>query len=526
MVYFQKESIKNLLMHPVEKENDPRILKGLVVMMDAEIQRLQQMIIKINLEKAKSDQAAFKFEESLRILRRNFFGKSSEKSISDRRKSLKEDNEVLLHAQNLLPPMSKNSTKKLAEETIVHEMSVEELKAASLELGLENPSSDQWEKVNHFFEESTEIEIIERSYKKIRHQRQKYKLKTEFNHSEKESVIITADGNEKLLPGSSYSIDFAVSTVIDKHLNHIPLERQVRMMESLGLKNMSTNTLYNLSNVVAIYLEPIAERIKNEILSLKLIHSDETPWPINNNKDSDGYMWIISNQKGSHYKFEPTRSGQVIRETLGNYQGCVVSDGYSGYTQFKKEGSNIKSALCHAHARRYFWDILETYPDCKEYIELYKTLFEVEHKAKTFEELKILRKTESKLIIQNMFTWLNKMLLEARSETTLLKAINYSLNNWKELSLFLEDENIPLTNNEAERTIRHAVMGRKNFYGSRSINGADVTAIIYTIIESCKKVELDPREYLLKTIRSAAKKAEKQLTPFETAEALLSQPPG
>lgn len=525
MVYFRREKIQNLCMHPVEKENDPRVLKGLVVMMDAEIQRLQNLIAQINLEKAKSDQVSFTFEESLRILRKKFFGKSSEKSISDRRKSRKEDDEVLLHAQNLLPVLSKNSTKKLLEEIIVHEMSSEELKIASLELGIANPSSEQWEKMNHFFEESTEIEITERSYKKIRHQRQKYKLKAELNPSEKESVIITAEGSEKLIPGSGYSIDFAVSTVIDKHLNHIPLERQVRMMDSLGLKNMSTNTLFNLSNVVAIYLEPIAEKIKDEILGLKVIHSDETTWPINNSKDSDGYMWIISNQKGSHYKFESTRSGKVIKETLGNYQGTVMSDGYSAYTQFKKENSNIKSALCHAHARRYFWDILESYPDCQEYIELYQTLFEVEHRAETFEQLKTLRQSESKSIIQNMFIWLNTKLLEARSETTLLKAINYSLNNWKELVLFLEDENIPLTNNEAERTIRHAVMGRKNFYGSRSINGADVTATIYTIIESCKKVELDPREYLLKTIRSAAKK-EELLTPFETATTLRSQPPG
>lgn len=55
-----------------------------------------------------------------------------------------------------------------------------------------------------------------------------------------------------------------------------------------------------------------------------------------------------------------------------------------------------------------------------------------------------------------------------------------------------------------ERTIRQAVMGRKNFYGSRSIDGADVAAIMYTIIESCKKVELDPRDYLSITLKSAA----------------------
>ncbi len=497
----------------------------MVVLMDAEIKRLNNLVLKINLEKEKSDQTAFTIEESLKILRKKFFGQSSEKSVGDRSRSNKEiDAEVLLHSQNLIPPLEKNKTNKLFEEIRIHEMTDAELKSASLEFGLKNPSSDQWEKVANFFEDSVEIEIVERSYKKIKHRQQKYKLKSDLNKTDKASVIITADGPTKLLPGSSYSIDFAMSSVVDKHLNHIPLERQVRMMNSFGLKCISTTTLYNLSSVVSAYLEPIAEKIKKDILSLGLVHSDETPWPINNVKDSNGYMWIVSNQKGSHYKFEPTRSGQVIKETLGDYQGIVMSDGYSGYTQFRKENSKIKSALCHAHARRYFWDIKEIYPEAEDYIKFYEDLFFIERDVKSFEVLKNLRQTKSKIIIDKMFKWLGDNLIKARAETGLLKAINYSLKNWKELTLFLEDELIPLTNNEAERTIRHAVMGRKNFYGSRSINGADVTATIYTIIESCKKVELDPRDYLLKTIKSAAKK-ETLYTPFEMATRLRSQQP-
>jgi transposase len=504
-------------------EKNPEILRTLLDMANSEILRLRDVVDHINLEKAKSEQINFGIAESLKILRKKFFGKSSEKSIGDRTRSNKEvDAEVLLHSQNLIPPLEKNKTNKLFEEIQIHEMTDAELTSASLELGLENPSSDQWDKVNNFFEDSVEIEIVERTYKKIKHRRQKYKLKSKLNTTDKESMIITADGGAKLLPGCSYSIDFAVSTLVDKYLNHIPLERQVRMMNSLGLKDMNTNTLYNLSSVAAIYLEPLAEKIKNDILSLGLVHSDETPWPITNGKDSNGYMWIISNQKGSHYKFEPTRSGQVIKETLGNYAGTVMSDGYSGYTQFRKADSNIKSALCHAHARRYFWDILEIYPESEGYIKLYEKLFLIERNAKSFEELKTLRQTKSKIIIDKMFKWLTENLISARRETTFLKAINYSLKNWKELTVFLEDELIPLTNNEAERTIRHAVMGRKNFYGSRSINGADVAATIYTIIESCKKVELDPRDYLLRTVRSAAKK-EKLFTPFEMATNLRSQ---
>lgn len=83
---------------------------------------------------------------------------------------------------------------------------------------------------------------------------------------------------------------------------------------------------------------------------------------------------------------------------------------------------------------------------------------------------------------------------------------------------------IPLTNNEAERSIRQVVMGRKNFYGSRSIDGADLAATMYTIIESCKKFEIDPRKYILEILKLSAAKKE-VLTPFKFALKLRSQQP-
>jgi transposase len=506
------------------EEKNPEILSQLLDLANAEILRLKKVVEKIQASEAKSQELVLNIEESLKVLRKKYFGKSSEKSPSTRRRRRNsEDPEVLLHSENLLPPLPRSAVKDLLEEVRLHEMDVRELTEASVELGLNDASSSQWERVENFYDESTEIEIVERSYKKIRHRRQKYKLKKEFNQSpEKEDVIVTAEGALKLLPGASYSIDFGVSVVVDKYLNHIPLERQCRMMDSLGLKKVSTNTLYNIARVIAEYLNPVAEKIKKEVLREAVVHADETPWPINNKKDTDGYMWIISNQKGSHYQFEPTRSGKIIKEILKDYEGVVVSDGYSGYTQFKNESSKIDSALCHAHARRYFWDIQSDYPEVVEYLEIYEALFKVEHEAKSFEELKNLRTQESKPLTEKMLKWLIDKLPSARAESKFKQAIQYSLKNWKELTKFLENELIPLSNNEAERTIRHAVMGRKNFYGSRSIDGADVTATLYTIIESTKKVELDPRDYLLTTTRLAAQ-GEDLETPFEMAKRLRSQ---
>ena len=513
-------------MRSLEDESDPRILKELIKLILIDNEKKQNLIDKILKQQAEENQQSFSLEESLSVLRNKFFGKSSEKN-TDRPRSRQDEDEILLHSQNVIPIIKKKAIKKLPEEIQIHEASEDDLKQASIDFGIPDPKPDQWTKIEGLFGESFEIEIVERSYKKILHKRQKYKLKQEFNKTDKEVVIITSPGSVRLLPGSSYSVDFAVATVIDKYLNHLPLERQVRMMDSLGLEKMSPQVLYNLAKTVSIYLEPIAEEIKKEILSKSVVHSDETPWPINNNKDSDGYMWIIANNHGSFYRFEPTRSGKIIRETLGNFKGTILTDGYSGYTQYRESHQkNVHQnqwAMCHAHARRYFFEIKEMYPVVNEYLELYSKLYAIEKQARDFEELKILREEKSKLIWDQMREWLIKIFPEARTESKLKTAIEYSSSHWKELEVFLKDPFVPLTNNEAERTIRQAVMGRKNFYGSRSIDGADVAATIYSVIESCKKVELDPRHYLQTTIKLLAQGKTPQ-TPLEFAKSLRQVP--
>ena len=83
------------------------------------------------------------------------------------------------------------------------------------------------------------------------------------------------------------------------------------------------------------------------------------------------------------------------------------------------------------------------------------------------------------------------------------KALRYLLNHWDGLTLFLEDSRIPLDNNAAERVLRGPVVGRKNFYGNRSKHGAQVAAILYSLIETAKLCGQDPAAYLLRAAKAA-----------------------
>lgn len=503
-------------MSTLETEKSPEVLRALVKVIAAHNDKLQRELDRFRNEAALSGQLKLNIEDQLTVLRRIIFGRKSEKRSGKRPRGQEED-ETLLHSQQILPPLKDEQTKKLDEQIVYHEMSTKELLAESVLRGLLNPSADQWEHAKNFYDESTEVTVIERQYVKLVHRRQKYKLKSEFCDINGKQVIVTADGAAKLLPGSQYSIDFASSVVSDKYISHIPLERQTRQMESLGLEKLSTKVLYNVCLTSSVHLEEMVLRIRDEVLSCGLcVHSDETPWPIQVKTQDDGYMWVISNSAGSYYRFEPTRAGEVIRETLAGYTGSVMADGYVGYNRLGKM-TGIVLANCWAHVRRKFFDCQENFPEQSvEILDLVDELFAIERKAKSFEELKSLREKESEPLIEKIFAWLTQNQERCRPDDGLNKAIKYNLRYWSGLIKFLKDVKIPLSNNEAERTIRHAVMGRKNFYGSRTHNGADVAATLYTVIESCKKVELDPRIFLNMALKLASR-GDVVPTPLEHA---------
>ena len=179
------------------------------------------------------------------------------------------------------------------------------------------------------------------------------------------------------------------------------------------------------------------------------------------------------------------------------------------------------------HGRRNFLPVETGDPGVKAILDDIDKLFEIEREAKTFEMLKELRDTKSRLIVAGLHEKLLKEYPRSRPKSLKRKAIEYFMKRWKGFTLFIDDIRLPLSNNEAERTIRHAVVGRKNYHGSNNHTGAETAATHFTIIESCKKNEIDPRAFLLMSLQRIAA-GESTMTPLEYAKHLrmpdLKQP--
>lgn len=457
------------------------------------------------------------FDDQLLKLKKMLFGKSSEKRKVNVRKRDIPERQLLLAAESLVPAPKEEELKEIEEVRVSHKLTNEELGDIAREYGY--PGSSDWEEMK-IHDESEEIDVKVSSYVRKKHRMYKYRLKA--SKSSNKEIIVAAKAPKKIVPGSKYSPGFAVEVVSQKYLYHNPLERIRRMMEEKGLK-VQCRTLYGLSFFVSCYLEDIAKKIQEDIRNCgQILHMDETPWPVNNKKEKNGYMWVMSNQAGSYYHFAPTRSGIIAKEFLGSYSGPVLTDGYAGYKSHLKDIEGVSLSYCWAHARRKFIEIEANYPkECKKVLDLMGKLFRIERGARSYEELKDLRKKESEEVVEKLKDYFFKLMFQTRKESGLRKAINYALNHWEGLKFFLKNPKIPLTNNEAERTIRHSVIGRKNFHGSRTMNGARTTAILYTVIESCKKVELDPKSYMLMAVRKSLEEKTPK-TPLEYAKHIRS----
>lgn len=510
-------------MVPIESEKNVDVLRHYALSLQSQVLELNREIRRLRNETETEQQLWLesKLKDQLSRLQKKFYGRGTEKvGARDDRPPGHVGEALKLHAEYVQAGSdspAKSLVKPGTPVFFTYKLSERELESENVLRNIRGGAS-AWQEVPGLYQESKEITVFERVYQEVLHRQCKYRLKPEFNRSGKE-ILITAPGPSKVRAGSRYSIDFAVQVAIDKYEYHLPLERQRRKMETQGLA-IDTKTLYGLCEALAEHCKSVRERIRKDILSdFCAAHVDESPWPILG-QQSQSYMWALSNRRGAYYQFEPTRSGKVAEELLKEHAGAILTDGYGGYNRVKKAGQ-LRAGQCWSHARREFFERLETYPEeAREALAYIDQLFAIEARAKTFEELRELRRNESRDVIREFHAWMLKTRSRYLKGTGLHQAIAYCLKFWDELTAFTRDLSLPLSNNDAERALRHIVMGRKNFNGSKTINGADTAASLYTVIESCKRVGLQPGKYL-KYLVEARWYGEAVKTPAERALEIL-----
>jgi transposase len=217
------------------------------------------------------------------------------------------------------------------------------------------------------------------------------------------------------------------------------------------------------------------------------------------------------------FEYNDSRSGQVVNNTLENYQGILQTDGYSGYNGMRvKEG--VTNLGCFAHCRRKFVEVTKVAAKtgtAHEIVGLIGKLYGIEEKVRAeklcFIVRKELRQKEAKPILEKIHACLIRT--KPPPQSALSNAVNYALNQWSYLIRYIDYGEAEIDNNWAENQIRPFALGRRNWLFAGNKSAAETAAFFYGLIQTCKLNNINSRKYLNYVLSKAAQMRRGEIAP-------------
>jgi transposase len=298
---------------------------------------------------------------------------------------------------------------------------------------------------------------------------------------------------------------------------HLPLTRQSKVFAKEGV-DLDVSTLCDWIGSVAVATQPLSALITEHVMKAERLHADDTTVPVlAKGKTKTGRLWTVvrddqpfggSDPPAACYFYSPNRKGEHPQQFLRSYSGILQADAYSGFGQLYEPGRSVgpvTEAACWAHARRNFFELAELKkgPIAIEAVKRIDLLFAIEREinGQSAQQRIRVRTKRARPLVDELESWLRlqRGRLSPKSETAI--AIDYMLRRWPSFTLFLGDGKVCLTNNAAERAIRGIAVGRRNWTFAGSDIGGHRAAAIYTLIETCRLNDIDPRAWLADILR-------------------------
>lgn len=443
-----------------------------------------------------------RLQHTISKLQRANFGQSSEKakisiepqvfdeleqgiSIED----LEEEDAIIIVPEHVRKkPGRKGLPQDLPKRTIIHDISAD-FKIC--------PCGCELTKIGQDI--TQQLEYIPATVQIIEHVKLKYACKT------CEETIITAKAPPQPIPKSIATPGLLAHIIVSKYRDHLPLYRQEQMWDAFGV-NLPRGMLSNWIIKIGILILPLINLLKQKLISSNYIQADETTVQVLKEPDkkpsSKSYIWLYKTGIDANgiaiYEYQPNRSGSNATHYLEEFSGVLQVDGYAGYNELAKR-TDITLAACWAHARRYFVDIAKASTKSKAEIavnfigKLYKIEKQIQHKA-VAEKYKI-RQEKSKPIVDRFMTFIKEIYPKCPPKSNLAIAINYSIERETSLRTYLENGLINIDNNLAENKIRPFAVGRKNWLFMNSVDGANASCNIYSLLETAKMNNLNTYDY-------------------------------
>jgi transposase len=344
-----------------------------------------------------------------------------------------------------------------------------------------------------------------------------------------------ASAPSRPIPGSMASAMLLAYILVSKYDDHLPLYRLNEIFARMGA-DIPDSTLVDWCGRAMKVLAPLIERIEADIMASDLLHADDTPIRVLDKslRDRglgksvkkgriwtyirDQWPWAGASPPGAVYAFAPDWKEEHVHRHLANTRGILQADAYKGYAKLydpdpdgtpRLRGEEEQRAFrgkarprnaCWAHLRRDFhdeWDKTKS-AIAREALDRIGALYDIEREimGQTADIRLAARQKHSVPKVEAFFAWAESQLALIPGKGDLAKAFRYGLSRRAAFSLFLEDGRVAIDNNPAERALRPIGIGRKNWLFAGADTGAETLARAMTVIETAKMNGLDPQAYL------------------------------
>ena len=298
-----------------------------------------------------------------------------------------------------------------------------------------------------------------------------------------------------------------VETVIAKYCDHLPLYRQAAILEREAGLEIGRATLDGWVMRVGELLQPVVTAMRQELLKASYLQADETIVPVQmhdkRGADHQAYLWQYGKPGGETvFDFCMSRAREGPRKFLGQWEGILQTDGYQAYENIG--GPKLVHVGCWAHARRKFVDAVKVHPEDGAAIQMVirmDALFLVDRHARqrqlSVEERLALRREHAETWAEEIRQECQALLKTVLPQSAVGKAAAYTLNMWPKLRRCFDYAEVELSNNLVENSMRGVALGRKNWLHVGSVKSGPKVAAILSIIESCRRLGVPAKDYLL-----------------------------
>ena len=336
------------------------------------------------------------------------------------------------------------------------------------------------------------------------------------------ATIIKAPGAPApLIEKSPASASLLSAILTKKYVDAVPFYRQEKTLKARCIPVTRNNMCHWSIRVAFDYFKPVTDKMQDILYREGVLHCDETYVQVLSEPDrpatGKSYIWVRTTPKYKKdqpialYNYTETRSAADARKVLAGYRGYIMCDGYTVYDALSKTGKHgeppmdVKPVACMVHVRRKFAEALKLLrpqdrkdSSAQKAIELLSVIFKIDNQFDDLSpaERKKLREERLRKPLEEFFAWVRSESEISLPKTRYGQALEYALKQKEKVMRVFEDGRLELENNTAEQAVKPFVIGRKNWMFAQTPQGAEASCIIYSIVETAKRNNLVPYEYM------------------------------